>query len=117
MGESRTHEEVICIWAESSHFEELHEIPKLTVDVTANLYSMTSIEKEGSMERRVQILQMGCHEGRRTVTGASTTCTFPSSIKISRALRHNRLTSSSVMGSQRVSCSICLYRRNGPAFV
>lgn len=43
-----------------------------------------------------------------TVTGESTTCTFPSSMRISRALRQSLFTCSSDMGWQRVSCSICL---------
>lgn len=45
---------------------------------------------------------------RRTVTGASTTWTFASSMRISRALRQSCLTCSSVMGSHRSSCSIWL---------
>ena len=43
-----------------------------------------------------------------TVTGESTTCTFPSSMRISRALRQSLFTCSSDIGWQRVSCSICL---------
>jgi hypothetical protein len=42
------------------------------------------------------------------VTGASTRCTLPSSTKISRAFRHNCLTSFYDMASPRLSCSICL---------
>ena len=32
-----THEEIICVWTESSDFEQLHHIKKLAVDVAADL--------------------------------------------------------------------------------
>lgn len=44
-----------------------------------------------------------------TVTGLSTYWMLPSSIRISLALEQTSLTSASEMGSQRLSCSICLY--------
>ena len=51
---------------------------------------------------------LGVGYSKLTVTGESTTCTFPSSIKISRALRHSLFTCSSDIGSHLVSCSIWL---------
>ena len=33
----QTHEEVVCIRAEATNFEELHHIPELTMDVAAYL--------------------------------------------------------------------------------
>lgn len=92
----RTHEEIISIRAETADFEELHQVEKLAMDVTAYLCNTSS---DGQRVATVS---------GRTVTGESTTCTFPSSMRISLALRHNRFTCSSEIGSQRVNCSICL---------
>lgn len=50
----------------------------------------------------------------RTVTGASTRCTLLSSTRISMALRQSALTSASVRGSHRFSCSICRSRSDAP---
>jgi hypothetical protein len=48
------------------------------------------------------------------VTGASTRCTLLSSTRISMALRQSALTSASVSGSHRFSCSICRSRSEYP---
>ena len=37
LGAERTHEKVIGIRAKATHFEKLHHIPKLTMNITANL--------------------------------------------------------------------------------
>lgn len=44
-----------------------------------------------------------------TVTGLSTYWMLPSSIRISLAFEQTSFTSASEMGSQRLSCSICLH--------
>ena len=35
--QTRTHEQVICIWHITANTEQLHKIVELTMDVTANL--------------------------------------------------------------------------------
>lgn len=57
-------------------------------------------------DQKLHVVKTHCD--KLTVTGESTDCTFPSSIRISRALRHSLLTCSSEIGSQRISCEICL---------
>ena len=99
-GSARTHEEVICFWTRPTDLEQLHHVPELPVYVSAYLPSYVIHRVRPST--RV--------DGGHTVTGESTTCTFASSISISRALMHSRLTCSSEMGSHRRSCSICLPR-------
>lgn len=86
----RTHEKVVGLRTLAADVEKLKQIPELPMDVATYLvqtqcqYVITRIVKS-------------------TVTGESTTWTFPSSIKISLALRQSCLTSSSVIGSQRWS--------------
>ena len=99
---AQTHEEVVCVRAKATDFEELHHIPELSVYVSTNLaYYVIHFVRPSKHALRPEL----------TVTGESTTCTFASSIKISRALMHSRFTCSSEMGSQRRSCSICLPAR------
>jgi len=52
-----------------------------------------------------------------TVTGASTRCTFDSSTRISRALRHKALTSPSRKYSHLLSRSICSSKQLFPPLV
>ena len=52
-----------------------------------------------------------------TVTGASTRCTFDSSTRISRALRHKALTSPSLKYSHRLRRSICSSKHEFPPLV
>lgn len=70
-----THEEIVCIWYITTHAKQLHQIVKLAVDVAAYLTCFQSAKapplSAGSM---------------RTVTGASTPTTLPSSISSSLAL-------------------------------
>ena len=84
-----THEEIVCLWTLTADVEKLEQIPKLPMDITTYL-------ARGQLRGVVP-------PATRTVTGESTTWTFPSSIKISLALRQSCLTSSSVIGSQRWS--------------
>ena len=86
----RTHEKIVGLWTLATDVEKLEQIPKLAVDITTYL-------TRGRFRREMPPAT------RRTVTGESTTWTFPSSIKISLALRQSCLTSSSVIGSQRWS--------------
>ena len=86
----RTHEEVVCFRALTADVEKLEQIPKLTMNITTYL-TRDQCQSEIHTTRE------------RTVTGESTTWTFPSSINISLALRQSCLTSSSVIGSQRWS--------------
>ena len=85
-----THEQIVGLRTLTADVEKLEQIPKLAVNITTYL-------------TRGQFWRVIPPATRRTVTGESTTWTFPSSIKISLALRQSCLTSSSVIGSQRWS--------------
>jgi hypothetical protein len=90
--------------------------------VTHQCYSsVTSVAQLPAVNRRrdrieTEMQEMSREGGRtaRTVTGASTRCTLLSSMRISMALRHSALTSASVSGSHRFSCSICRSRSDAP---
>ena len=88
---ARTHEKIVSLRTLAANVEKLNQIPKLAMDVATYLPHSGFPEHDAPQERG------------RTVTGESTTWTFPSSIKISLALRQSCLTSSSVIGSQRWS--------------
>lgn len=74
-GPGRTHEQVVGIWNIAAYSEELHEVMVLAVDITAYL---EAVSDKGDWE----IYYMAV----RTVTGAVTVTTLPSSISSSRAL-------------------------------
>jgi len=73
-----THEKVVGVWHIASDTEELHEIVKLSVDIAAYLWQLARQSHHTPYARNAQ--------GQRTVTGASTDTTLPSSISSSRAL-------------------------------
>ena len=87
MALDRTNEYVIGLWASTTNLEQLHQVKELAMNVAANLnFIQVSLLKEKATVRLP------------TVTGASTTWTLLSSIRISLALIHSRLTCSSDMG-------------------
>jgi len=90
-----TNEDVIRLWASASNLEEFHQVKELAVDVTADLFQVSSTDEKPMMQLP-------------TVTGASTTWTLLSSTRISLALIHSRLTCSSDIGVHWTSCSIWL---------
>lgn len=71
----RTHEEVVCVRNVTADTEELHQVVELAVDVAAYLGRISMGEVSARAEH-----------GRRTVTGALTVTTLPSSISSSLAL-------------------------------
>lgn len=93
----RTHEEVVCVGYIAADAEELHEIMELAVDVAAYLQR----GQWGGGERGL---------GRRTVTGAVTVTTLPSSMRSSRARWQSSRTCGSGMGRQARSCAMALQR-------
>lgn len=87
MALDRTNEYVIGLWASTTNLEQLHQVKELAMNVAANLnFIQVSLLKEKATVRLP------------TVTGASTTWTLLSSIRISLALIHSRLTCSSDIG-------------------
>jgi len=93
-----THKEIIRFRTKTSNLEQLYKIEKLAMDITANLLKCAKVNQ------RIVLIE----NTALTVTGESTTCTLPSSIKISRAFKQSLLTCSSDIGSHRISCAICL---------
>jgi hypothetical protein len=102
IGKLRTHKKVVCIWRIAADTKQLHQVMELAMNVAAYL-------ARGRQHRATRRASESAHERNiRTVTGAFTVTTFPSSTSSSRALWQSSRTSCSGMGRQARSCSMAL---------